>query len=139
MEPELVDRVEELNEKASNAIRNAMKMTEEVEETHQRQLDDAYKTAERLLEENEQLKKQLEADKALGDVKNDMTDLLDEENEELTSALKDAYEKMDFLELGISQLREEANRARRDMNGLQLAVSILIFVYGVIYGRYSCI
>lgn len=134
MEPELVDRVEELNEKASNA----MKMTEEVEETHQRQLDDAYKTAERLLEENEQLKKQLEADKALGDVKNDMTDLLDEENEELTSALKDAYEKMDFLELGISQLREEANRARRDMNGLQLAVSILIFVYGVIYGKYSC-
>jgi len=134
MEPELVDRVEELNEKASNA----MKMTEEVEETHQRQLDDAYKMAERLLEENEQLKKQLEADKALGDVKNDMTDLLDEENEELTSALKDAYEKMDFLELGISQLREEANRARRDMNGLQLAVSILIFVYGVIYGKYSC-
>jgi uncharacterized phage infection (PIP) family protein YhgE len=140
MEPEtdLANRMDELNEKATNAIRNAMKMTEEVEETHQFQMDAAYKMAERLQEENEQLKKQLEANKALGDVKNDMTDLLDEENEELTSALKDAYEKMDFLELGISQLREEANRARRDMNGLQLAVSILIFVYGVIYGKYSC-
>ncbi len=134
MEPEtdLANRVEELNEKASNAIANAMRMTEEVEEKHQLQLDDACELAERYLLENEELKKQIEAEKA-GD---SMTDLLDEENEELTSALKDAYEKMDFLELGISQLREEANRARRDMNGLQLAISILIFVYGMYYGMF---
>lgn len=134
----MLNHLEQLNEKATDAIRNAMKMTEELDEKHKFQMDDAYKMAERLLQENIELKKQLDADKALGDVKNDMTDLLDEENEDLTSALKDAYEKMDFLELGISQLQEEANRARRDMNGLQLAVSILIFVYGVIYGKYLC-
>lgn len=127
MEPDL----DALRQKATTAIQTAMEMTEEMEDRMQCQLDDACKMVDRLLEENQNLKKQIEVDKALHNVSDGMTNFLEEENEELTSALKDAYEKMDFL-------REEANRARRDFTGLQLAVSVLIFVYGVIYGKYSC-
>ena len=137
-----------IHEKATEALENVARMTDEMEKEYEEkieilklQFEDACKQAEKYLVENQQLKKQLDEkklDNALNNVKDAMSDLLDEENEELTSALKDAYEKMDFLELGLTQLREEANRARRDFTGLQLAVSVLIFVYGVIYGKYSC-
>lgn len=124
METEL-DRLEHLNQNATAATTTVMEMTQELEKEHQ--VDDA----ETLREENEILKKQIEMDKALHNVSDGITNFLEEENEELTSSLKDAYEKMDWL-------REEANRARRDFTGLQFAVSALIFVYGVIYGKYSC-
>ena len=133
-----LDRLDTLNKTATDAIGNAAKMAQEMEDRFQYQLDDACRMVERLREENETLKKHLEADKSLNDAKGAMSDVLEEENEELTSALKDAYERMDFMELGLTQLREEANCARRDFTGLQLAVSILIFVYGIIYGKYSC-
>lgn len=137
-----------IHEKATEALENVARMTDEMEKEYEEkieilklQFEDACKQAEKYLVENQELKKQLDEkklDNALNNVKDAMSDLLDEENEELTSALKDAYEKMDFLELGLTQLREEANRARRDFTGLQLAVSVLIFIYGVIYGKHWC-
>ena len=138
----------DIHEKATEALENVARMTDQMEKEYEEkieilklQFEDACKQAEKYLVENQQLKKQLDEkklDNALNNVKDAMSDLLDEENEELTSALKDAYEKMDFLELGLTQLREEANRARRDFTGLQLAVSVLIFIYGVIYGKHWC-
>ena len=133
------------HQKATESLETIGKMAQEMENQYeekieklQYQFDDACKMVDRLLQENIELKKQLEADKSLNNVKDAMSDVLEEENEDLTCALKDAYERMDFMELGLTQLREEANRARRDLTGLELAVSILIFVYGVIYGKYSC-
>ena len=133
------------HQKATETLETIGKMAQEMEDRYeekveklQYQFDDACKMVDRLLQENIELKKQLEADKSLNNVKDAMSDVLEEENEDLTCALKDAYERMDFMELGLTQLREEANRARRDLTGLELAVSILIFVYGVIYGKYSC-
>ena len=133
------------HQKATETLETIGKMAQEMENRYeekveklQYQFDDACKMVDRLLQENIELKKQLEADKSLNNVKDAMSDVLEEENEDLTSALKDAYERMDFMELGLTQLREEANRARRDLTGLELAVSILIFVYGMIYGKYSC-
>lgn len=103
----------ELHQKATEAIQAAGNMAEELEDEIERQ-------------------------KTISRAKDDLINSLEEENYELTSGLKDAYEKMDFLELGLTQLREEANCARRDFTGLQLAVSLLIFVYGIIYGKYLC-
>lgn len=137
-----------IHEKATEALENVARMTDQMEKEYEEkieilklQFEDACKQAEKYLVENQQLKKQLDEkklDNTLNNVKEALCDVLDEENEELTSALKDAYEKMDFLELGLTQLREEANRARRDFTGLQLAVSVLIFIYGVIYGKHWC-
>ena len=138
----------DIHEKATEALENVARMTDQMEKEYEEkieilklQFEDACKQAEKYLVENQELKKQLDEkklDNELNNVKDAMSDVLDEENEELTSALKDAYEKMDFLELGLTQLREEANRARRDFTGLQLAVSVLIFIYGVIYGKHWC-
>ena len=105
-----------------------------------------------LVIENQELKKKLEADKALEGVKDAMSDVLEEENEELTEVMDALYTRAEKLENTVKELQTEnddlvyeiggliaeAQEARRSFTAFQIAVSILVFVYGVMYGRYSC-
>lgn len=53
----------------------------------------------------------------------------------LTELEKLAYEN-DELVNEVGELIIEAQNARQSFTGLQIAVSILIFVYGMLYGNY---
>ena len=54
---------------------------------------------------------------------------MESENEQLTKLVN-------AMEIEIGQLTVEAQEARRSMTALQLAVSILVFLYGIMYGKY---
>ena len=150
------------NEKNYTAATEALKiigdMTTEMEKNYeekieklQNQFDDACKQAERYLTENHELKKQL-ADKALNEVKDAMSDVLEEENEQLTETLDALYTRAEKLENTVKELQTEndglvyeiggliaeAQEARRSFTTFQIAVSILVFLYGMMYGKYIC-
>ena len=144
---------------ATEALKNIGDMATEMEKNYeekieklQYQFEDACKQAEKYLIENQELKKKLEADKALEGVKDAMSDVLEEENEELTEVMDALYTRAEKLENTVKELQTEnddlvyeiggliaeAQEARRSFTAFQIAVSILVFVYGVMYGRYSC-
>ena len=99
----------------------------------------------------------------MSDVKQSMLNLLSEENEQLATALQEKVEELEYknefylnvkdeLEREIGELNEEvddlltenhelmveAQNARRSFTALQVAVSGLVFMYGVMYGLYLC-
>ncbi len=83
-------------------------------------------------------------DKVLKDV------MLEEENEELTEVMDALYTRAENLENKVNELQTEndgliyeigsliieAQEARRSFTSLQIAVSLLVFVYGMLYGSY---
>lgn len=71
-------------------------------------------------------------------MKKEFSEFLEEENEELNRALEGVKTKAKELELEKEDLIKEANEARASFNALQLAVGVLIFLYGLMYGRYTC-
>jgi chromosome segregation ATPase len=105
---------------------------------------------QKLADEQDAMKHKLEAENAFRKCTEAMTDMLDEENEELTEALNTACDEADRLEVTrsvlqdevrelndiIGKLEVEAQDARRSFTALQLAVSILVFLYGMLYGNY---
>lgn len=106
----------------------------------------------------------------MDDVKQSMMNLLSEENEQLTTALQEKVEELEYknefylndiqklsdtndeLQSEIAELNEEvdvlltenhelmvdAQNARKSFTGLQIAVSVLVFVYGMLYGVVLC-
>ena len=126
---------------------------------------------QKLADEQDAMKHTLEAENALRKCNEAMTDMLDEENEELTDALNTACDEADRLEVTRSVLQDEMrelndtlnktlakNRelendnddlihqlgfiiaeekeARRSYTLFQIAVSIMVFLYGMAYGQY---
>ena len=99
----------------------------------------------------------------MNDVKQSMMNLLSEENEQLATALQEKVEELEYknefylnvkdeLEREIGELNEEvdvlltenhelmveAQNARSSFTAFQVAVSALVFVYGMMYGSYLC-
>lgn len=144
---------------ATEALKIIGDMTTEMEKNYeekieklQYQFEDACKQAEKYLIENQELKKKLEADKALEGVKDAMSDVLEEENEELTEVMDALYTRAENLENKVTELQTENDdltnqlgyiiaeerEARRSFTAFQFAVSILVFLYGMMYGKYTC-
>lgn len=144
---------------ATEALKTIGDMATEMEKNYEEkieilklQFEDACKQAEKYLIENQELKKKLEADKALEGVKDAMSDVLEEENEELTEVMDALYNKAEKLESKVTELQTENDdltnqlgyliaeerEARRSFTAFQIAVSILVFLYGMMYGRYFC-
>jgi hypothetical protein len=74
----------------------------------------------------------------------DMPPLVEAEKE-LEYPFNSIWNKVKELELENEDLVEqvgglivEAREARRSFTAFQLAVSLLVFVYGMMYGKYSC-
>lgn len=61
-----------------------------------------------------------------------------EERQQLQTKITDLNDTIDSLMDENKVLEEEANEARSSFTALQLAVGILVFVYGLMYGRYTC-
>jgi hypothetical protein len=109
---------------ATEALKTIECMAEEMEERYEKKIEllelrvvDACGVAERYLLENSELKKQFEANTVSGKVKE-----LELENEDLVDQ--------------VGGLIVEAREARRSFTGLQIAVSVLLFAYGMFYGTY---
>ena len=60
------------------------------------------------------------------------------EVEELQNEIKELNEAVDDLLMENNDLFVEAQNARRSFTGLQIATSMLLFVYGMLYGLYLC-
>ncbi len=58
--------------------------------------------------------------------------------QELETEVRELNEEVDLLLAENHELMIEAQNARRSFTGLQIAVSILVFVYGVLYGVVLC-
>jgi hypothetical protein len=58
--------------------------------------------------------------------------------QELESEVRELNEEVDVLLTENHELMVEAQNARRSFTGLQIAVSVLVFVYGMLYGSYLC-
>lgn len=144
---------------ATEALKTIGDMATEMEKNYEEkieilklQFEDACKQAEKYLLENQELKKKLEADKALEGVKDAMSDVLEEENEELTETFNALYDEAKKLENTVKELQTENDdltnqlgyliaeerEARRSFTAFQIAVSILVFLYGMMYGKYIC-
>ncbi len=126
---------------------------------------------QKLADEQDAMKHKLEAENALRKCTEAMTDMLDDENEELTGALNTACDEADRLEVTRSILQDEVrelnetlnktraknreledenddlihqlgfiiaeeNEGRRSYTLFQIAVSIMVFLYGMAYGQY---
>ena len=58
--------------------------------------------------------------------------------QELETEVRELNEEVDLLLAENHELMIEAQNARRSFTGLQIAVSVLVFVYGVLYGVVLC-
>jgi regulator of replication initiation timing len=83
-------------------------------------------------------------DAALGELDNVIAEL-EYENENLGNTYKELQDEISELNDAIDslltenhELEVEAQNARRSFTGLQIAVSILVFLYGTMYGSYLC-
>lgn len=153
MEDVVMDENEINYKTATEALKIIGDMATEMEKNYeekieklQYQFEDACKAVERYHAENIELKKQLEG------VKDIMPDVLEEKNEELTEVMDALYTRAEKLENTVKELQTEnddltnqlgyliaeAQEARRSFTAFQFAVSILVFLYGMMYGRYGC-
>lgn len=58
--------------------------------------------------------------------------------QELETEVRELNEEVDLLLTENHELMVEAQNARRSFTGLQIAVSVLVFVYGMLYGVVLC-
>ena len=58
--------------------------------------------------------------------------------QELETEVRELNEEVDLLLAENHELMVEAQNARRSFIGLQIAVSVLVFVYGMLYGVVLC-
>ena len=58
--------------------------------------------------------------------------------QELETEVRELNEEVDLLLAENHELMVEAQNARRSFTGLQIAVSVLVFVYGMLYGVVLC-
>lgn len=58
--------------------------------------------------------------------------------DELETEVRELNEEVDLLLTENHELMVEAQNARRSFTGLQIAVSVLVFVYGMLYGVVLC-
>ena len=58
--------------------------------------------------------------------------------QELETEVRELNEEVDVLLTENHELMVEAQNARKSFTGLQVAVSMLVFVYGMLYGSYLC-
>lgn len=58
--------------------------------------------------------------------------------QELETEVRELNEEVDLLLAENHELMIEAQNARRSFTGLQIAVSVLVFVYGMLYGVVLC-
>ena len=95
-----------------------------------------------LSEENEQLATALQEKVEELEYKNEfyLNDIqkLSDTNDELQSEIAELNEEVDVLLTENHELMVEAQNARRSFTGLQVAVSMLVFVYGMLYGVVLC-
>ena len=152
---------------ANASLERVGEMADEIEFKSKYYLDEIQKLAN----EQDVMKQKLETENALRKCTEAMTDMLDEENDELTEALNTACDEADQLEVTRSVLQDEMrelnealdktlakNRelenenmdlvnqlgfiiaeekeARRSFTAFQIAVSVMIFLYGMAYGQY---
>ena len=95
-----------------------------------------------LSEENEQLATALQEKVEELEYKNEfyLNDLQNLANikQELETEVRELNEEVDVLLTENHELMVEAQNARRSFTGLQVAVSVLVFVYGMLYGVVLC-
>lgn len=95
-----------------------------------------------LSEENEQLAIALQEKVEELEYKNEfyLNDIqkLSDTNDELQSEIAELNEEVDVLLTENHELMVEAQNARKSFTGLQVAVSVLVFVYGMLYGVVLC-
>lgn len=95
-----------------------------------------------LSEENEQLATALQEKVEELEYKNEfyLNDIqkLSDTNDELQSEIAELNEEVDVLLTENHELMVEAQNARKSFTGLQVAVSVLVFVYGMLYGVVLC-
>ena len=106
-------------------------------------MDDVKQSMMNLLsEENEQLATALQEKVEELEYKNEfyLNDIqkLSDTNDELQSEIAELNEEVDVLLTENHELMIEAQNARKSFTGFQLAVSMLVFVYGMLYGSYLC-
>ena len=58
--------------------------------------------------------------------------------QELETEVRELNEEVDLLLAENHELMIEAQNARRSFTGLQIAVSVLVFAYGMLYGVVLC-
>ena len=58
--------------------------------------------------------------------------------QELETEVRELNEEVDVLLTENHELMVEAQNARKSFTGFQIAVSMLVFVYGMLYGSYLC-
>lgn len=68
---------------------------------------------------------------------NDLQKLSDT-NDELQSEIAELNDAIDDLVLQQREAEDELLYARRSFTGFQVAVSMLVFIYGMLYGSYVC-
>jgi len=95
-----------------------------------------------LSEENEQLATALQEKVEELEYKNEfyLNDLQNLANvkDELEAEVAELNEEVDVLLTENHELMVEAQNARRSFTAFQIAVSALVFVYGMMYGSYLC-
>ena len=95
-----------------------------------------------LSEENEQLATALQEKVEELEYKNEfyLNDIqkLSDTNDELQSEIAELNEEVDVLLTENHELMVDAQNARKSFTGLQIAVSVLVFVYGMLYGVVLC-
>ena len=83
-------------------------------------------------------------DEALTELNNVIAELecdnekLGNANKDLRDEISDLNDDIDSLLTENHELEVEAQYARRSFTGFQVAVSMLVFVYGMMYGSYLC-
>ena len=76
-------------------------------------------------------------DEALTELDNVIAEL-ECEKKDLQDEISELNDAIDSLLTENHDLEVEAQNARRSFTGLQIAVSILVFLYGTMYGSYLC-
>ena len=69
---------------------------------------------------------------------NTIRSLFNEFEDAKNNKIEELERKVDELSVDRIELLRDAEEARCSFTGLQLAVSVLIFVYGMMYGTYVC-
>ena len=83
-------------------------------------------------------------DAALDELNNTISELefknetLGNTNKDLQDEIAELNDTIDDLVLQQHEAEDELLHARRSFTGFQVAVSMLVFVYGMLYGSYLC-
>jgi hypothetical protein len=68
----------------------------------------------------------------------DLVEMYQQKEEELKNEIELLECKVECLEHQLRQENEEADRNRASFTNLQVAVSVIVFAYGWLYGSYFC-